>query len=172
MVLDRELPALTKKTTGSKDVAELATVTKDEVLALFLSHVHPSSTTRSKLSVHSRSQQPRPKHVSIAAAEAFERLVQEAGIAVDGISWREDFAADAEPLASDFTKHWEGEAVEKLLVALPELLEMHPARADSEGALRDGVIHIEDPKAFRASLKVSEPPKPLVEWGDLPTSRF
>ena len=53
----------------------LETVTKDEMLSLFLTRVHPSSPSRSKLSVHMISQKTRPKRVSVEATTSFEAAV-------------------------------------------------------------------------------------------------
>ncbi|KDQ61093.1 hypothetical protein JAAARDRAFT_32094 [Jaapia argillacea MUCL 33604] len=170
----------------AKDAEVLQSVTKDDVLSIFLSHIHPSSPNRSKLSVHLRSQKPPPKKVGLAARTAFKTLVKESTIPVDQHeSGEEEFADDEEdPLITDFAKHWHGllapsadpETMKKLLLEIPKLVEQHPVQGegeDNEGTQkREGVTYIEDVKAFKASLKPSGDPKPIVEWGDLPLSKF
>jgi len=167
----------------ARDAESLKSVTKDDVLKLFLSKVHPSSPTRSKLAVHCRSQVPRPKPVSTAAAQAFEGLVRSAGIAVDEGGWQEELGSDPAPTITDFQKYWQGtlvgpgvnlEVAQQLLGQIPSLVEKYPTEGeDEDGAVkREGVNYIEDVKAFKAGLALSDPPKPLVPWDELLTSKY
>jgi insulysin len=72
---------------GERD-ADLEEITKKDVL-LFMKHIHPSSPSRSKLSVHLVSQKlPSPKIITIAAAEAFEDVVRNSQLSVDEDGWR------------------------------------------------------------------------------------
>jgi len=166
-----------------QDAETLKSITKDDIIKLFLSHIHPSSPTRSKLSVHCRSQKPRPKKISAGAVLAFEGLVRNAGVSFDETAWQEELGSNPAPNVVDFENHWKGilaepavtpEMAQQLLGEIPSLVEGHPAEvADEDGIVRrEGVTYIEDVKAFKASLALSEEPKPLVEWGDLPTSKF
>ncbi len=168
-----------KNPTGTEDAEYLTGVSKDDVLSLFLTRVHPSSKTRSKLSIHLQSQKPRSKHVSRAAADAFAQAVQEHGTEIEGINWNASLYADGEPTETQFSAFWKDELVEapaetsdKVFAALPHLLEQFPAQKDAQGSLSEDVIHIKDVVAFRKSLKVSENPKPLVDWNDLPAPRI
>jgi insulysin len=180
VTVGRSLQLYAQKTpTGTEDVEYLTTVSKDDVLALFLARVHPSSKTRSKLSVHLQSQKPQSKHVSRAAADAFVQAVQEHGTEIEGIDWSDSLYADGEPTETQFSAFWKAELVDapaetsdKVFAALPHLLEQFPAQRDAQGSLSEDVIHIKDVVAFRKSLKVSESPKPLVAWNDLPTPRI
>ncbi|KAI0062244.1 hypothetical protein BV25DRAFT_1804109 [Artomyces pyxidatus] len=162
-----------------EDADFVKTITKADVLALFLSRVDPASATRSKLSVHGRSQKPRSKHVSRAASIAFELLAKQEGIAVDSINWRGELSSSGEPAVSEFSNYWKKallntstDVIGKLFAALPGLIEKHPAERDADGTLRAGVVHIDDVAAFRKSLAISEYPKPLVAWNDIPTAKF
>ena len=168
---------------GARDVESLKSITKDDVLKLFLSKVHPSSPTRSKLAVHCRSQVPRPKQVSMAAAQAFVGLVRSADVVVDDIGWQEDLVSDPAPTVKDFEKYWKDfliepgvkpEMAQQLLGQISLLVEQYPeASEDEDGAVRrDGVNYIEDAKAFKATLTLSEPPKPLVAWDELMPSKY
>ena len=169
---------MTRLNLGSNDTETLRDVTKDEIVSLFLSHVHPSSTTRSKLSVHLQSRKPRPKHVSQAAANAFACLLSDAGISIDNIGWKEEVMTEGEPTIVTFTQYWKtvlasepDEITDKLLAALPELVGDHVATADAHGTLC-GAQRIDDVKAFKSTLTISKPPCPLVDWNDLPRSKF
>lgn len=160
------------------DARLLKTITKDDLLSVFLTHVHPSSPTRSKLSVHMRSVKPRPKKVSTAASDAFATLVHEAQLDVDQSKWKE-YLGDGTPLASDFTSYWQQvfaskDSVEgkRLLDLIPELVKKYPAEGEGEEQVRSDVTYIKDLKSFKAGLKVSVDPGPMVQWGDLPVSRF
>ena len=169
---------------GDIEADLIESVTKDEVLALFRSHVDPSSSERSKVSVHLKSQKPRPAKISVAAMEAFAQKVAEKGYVVDEQAWRDALAADGDAALDKFGQYWRDTLLaqaatvpppvaQSLTAEVPALLKQHPAADDKEVvAIDERVVFIQDPKAFRASLPVNERPRPLVEWGDLPTSRF
>jgi insulysin len=157
----------------------LENVTKADIYAHFMAKVHTSSPTRAKLSIHCRSQKPRPGHISVAAAEAFEQEAKNAGIDVAPIAWREELMSDGEPTAADFAKFWQGAlagaspaVTAKLLVAMQGLVKEFPAEKDVEGALGSNVVRVEDVQVFKRSLAVSERPHPLVDWKDIPTSHL
>ncbi|TBU42064.1 Metalloenzyme, LuxS/M16 peptidase-like protein [Dichomitus squalens] len=160
-------------------------VTKEEVLSLFRSAIDPSSTERAKLSVHLKSQKPRPAKISVAAMEAFARKVAEKGYTVDEQAWRDALASDGDAALDKFGSYWRDallaqaatvppEVAQSLTAEVPVLLKEYPSGDEGKDdvALDERVAFIQDAKAFRASLPVSERPRPLVEWGDLPTSRY
>jgi len=160
------------------DARLLKTITKDDVLKLFLSHVHPSSATRSKLSVHMISQKPRPKKISAAASQAFGALLREANVDVDENMWKESLGGDGTPLATDFANYWKqvfaskGGDARKLVDAIPELVEKYTVDGEGKDPVRSDVSYIKDLKEFKAGLARSVDPGPMVQWGDLPVSRF
>jgi insulysin len=134
---------------------------------------------RSKFSIHAQSQKPRPKHVSRAAADAFVQIVQEQGFKLEDVDWSNSLYADGEPSETQFATFWKNTiaegpagAAEKTFSALPHLTERFPAEKDATGSLKEDVVYIKDISAFRNSLQVSESPKPLVDWNDLPIARF
>lgn len=153
-------------------------ITKDEILAHFMKHVHPSSPTRSKLSLHLRSQKPRAGHISRPAADAFEAAARDAGVPVEEIGWREELYSDGEPTSAEFGKFWQGQpamasvapaVAVQLLAKMQALVVEFPAEKDAEGEMPAGVTRIEDLAAFRQSLREAPPPRmPLVQWNDLP----
>ncbi len=105
--------------------------------------------------------------------------MQEHGIQIEGIDWDASLYADGEPTETQFSAFWKDalvkaptETSDEVFAALPQLLEQHPAQKDAQGSLSEDVIHIKDVAAFRKSLKVSEYPKPVVTWNDLPTPRI
>ncbi|KAG5637127.1 hypothetical protein H0H81_005656 [Sphagnurus paluster] len=158
------------------DARLLKTVTKDDVLKLFLSHVHPSSATRCKLSVQMISQKPRPKKVSTAASLAFEKLLRAAEVDIDDAAWKESLG-DGTPLAADFTNYWKQvltskDNAAKLLDVIPQIVEQYPVDGEGKDRIRDDVSYIKDLKEFKAGLTPSVDPGPMVQWGDLPVSRF
>ena len=174
---------MTSTYAGACDAESLKSVTKDDVLKLFLSRVHPSSPTRSKLAVHCNSQIPRPKQVSLAAAQAFESLVRSAGIAVEVGGWQEESASDPAPTITSFEKYWKGilvepgvesEVAQQLLGQIISLVDKYPIQGvDEFGAVRrDDVNYIEDVVAFKGGLTLSEPPEPLVAWDESLTSKY
>jgi len=157
----------------------LKTISKQDVLSLFLSRVHPSSKSRSKLSIHAQSQKLRPKHISRAAADTFAQVVQENGIQVEEAGWSSSLFTDGEPTEAQFSEYWKNALADapegmsdRIFAALPHLLERSPAEKDAQGSLTKDVIHIDDIHAFKEGLKVSEYPKPLAAWDDILTSKF
>lgn len=122
------------------------------------------------------SQKPRPKTVSSDAAQSFENLVRGAGVEVDEAAWKESLG-DGEPTLADYTKYWKEllgtkEAGQQLLDAIPQLVCKHPVEGEDEVSSGLGTTYIEDMKSFKASLKVSLDPGPMVQWGDLPISKM
>ncbi|KAI8989729.1 insulin-degrading enzyme [Trametes punicea] len=165
------------------DADLLDNITKGDILTLFRSHVDPSSTARSKLSVHVQSQKPRPAKISVAAMEAFAKKVADRGYTVDERGWRDALTADGDAPLNKFADYWRdallaqaaivpAQIAQALTTEVPALLEQYPAADDGKVVVNEGATFVQDPKAFRASLEASERPHPLVEWGDLPTSRF
>ncbi|KAF8911060.1 Metalloenzyme, LuxS/M16 peptidase-like protein [Gymnopilus junonius] len=160
---------------NEKDAEFLRTVTRNDVFHLFMSQVHPSSTTRAKLSVHMVSQKPRPKSVSRPAAAAFESLVRQAFPDLDDKTWK-PYVGDGEPTIIEFGQHWlkalNSDEGKKLLAELPRLVEEHPVDEDHDDGQLSGVTYIKDMKAFKDTLEPSIDPGPMVEWNDLPVPRF
>ena len=86
---------------------------------------------------------------------------------------------DENPLASEFVKYWQDALInvddqQKLMLMkrIPELMALYPVNDDVRDVRTAGATFIEDAKDFKASLEVTELPKPLVEWGDLPLAKF
>ncbi|KAI0672916.1 insulin-degrading enzyme [Trametes maxima] len=165
------------------DADLLENITKDDILALFRKHADPSSSARSKLSVHIKSQKPRPAKISVAAMEAFAQKVAGRGYSVDEQAWKDALTADGDAPLDKFANYWRDtllaqasivppQVAQELTTEVPPLLAQYPAADDGQEVVNDGATIVEDAKAFRASLEVSARPQPLVEWGDLPTSKF
>lgn len=145
------------------------------MLALYRSHVDPSSPERAKVSVHLKSQKPRPAKISVAAMEAFAQKVAEKGYSVDEQAWRDALAADGDAPMDKFGKYWRDallaqaaavppSVAQGLTAEVPMLLKQYPAAGAAETLVPDErAVYIQDPKAFRATLPVSEKPRPLVE---------
>lgn len=160
---------------NEKDAELLQTITKGDMLELFLKQVHPSSPTRSKLSVHMVSQKPRPQRVSAAAAEAFEVLVRGALPDVNEKVWRTS-VDEEDPSLIEFGKYWvkvlHSEEGKKLLAQLPSLVDKYPVEGEDDDRKAPNATYIKDMRAFKAGLTASVDPGPMVEWNDLPVPRF
>ena len=144
-------------------------------MSLFMTHVHPASKTRAKLSMHMVSQKIRTKTVSLAASQAFETLVHEAFPDVDEKAWKESLEGDVLSLV-EFGHYWlkvlDSDDGRKFLAQLPVLVDKYPVAGEGEDRKRSDVTYIEDPKAFKAGLTVSVDPGPFVQWNDHPVSRL
>ena len=160
----------------------LADIRKEDIVEFFNTYIHQSSPKRAKYSIHLRSQRPRAKKISEEAMVAFENIVAEHEPGAFAANWREELFASGEPELKQATEYWtrvlsaesdlSAETRDKLLGELPGLADAHPSKAEYEGKLRDGVTLMADYKVYKASLRVSDPPKPVVEWNDLPVARF
>jgi insulysin len=154
--------------TGEQDADLLKNISKQDILTLFLSRIHPSSTTRSKLSVHLRSQKPPPQKLSAAAVEAFEASLGKPELRG---SWKEELGDDSTPYLDQFESYWKAQGVDSVLLAsIPDLAKKYPL--EDKVLPREGVEYIDDVKAFKKFLQVSEETGPSVEWGDIPLSKY
>jgi insulysin len=149
-------------------------VTKEEVLSLFLSNVHRSSSQRAKLSVHCVSRKPRPKNLSSRALLEVDAALEKHGITlplgwVDSLPDARTVPDTLQVLKENVDDPAAAAIVEKELGALAD---KYPDESDRHGVLLEGCVAIEDPKKFRESLKVAEGAVPLVDWGHLPISRL
>ncbi|KAJ7580245.1 Metalloenzyme, LuxS/M16 peptidase-like protein [Mycena floridula] len=152
-----------------KNVDMLVKVTKDDVLALFMASVHPSSTTRSKLSVHAISQKPPLIRVSSEAAIAFEALVKETNPEIDVDTWKASVGDEPtiELLRQSWSKLLDGkDQKEKLMQAFSDLVEKHPFEVEKPSLKTE---FIQDIKAFQENLALSEEVLP-VNWEDIVVS--
>lgn len=156
-------------------------ITKSDVLALFKSHVHYSSPTRAKTSIHLASQKPAPTYASEQAIALFEQEVKAAGITADTSGWKEELFAHGEPPVKSVTAYWQpilesGFSTPAIAAEhgrrLAALLEQYPAKSNNLGTLRPESKLIEDPQAVRASRRLTDYPVPVVQWGDLPLAKI
>ena len=149
-------------------------VTKEEVLALFLSNVHRSSSQRAKLSVHCVSRKPQPKKLSSIALLEVDAILEKHGVTLPA-DWMESLPETRtvpdtlQVLKELIHDPAAAKTVEKELVALTE---KYPDESDRHGVLPAGYVAVGDPKKFRDTLQVAEGAAPLVDWGDLPVSRI
>lgn len=132
---------------------------------------------RAKLSIHAQSQRPQTPRISTEAMKVFGTCVQRVNIAVDVAAVREGLG-ETTPTATEFINAWREVLTEDrvsnadargLIEQIPALMEQYPVPNYDADELPVGVIRIEDLKKFKAALQISDPPRPLVEWNDLPT---
>ncbi|KAF7311385.1 Insulin-degrading enzyme [Mycena kentingensis (nom. inval.)] len=163
---------------SEKDAEYIGSVTKEDVLKMFLEDVHPSSPTRAKLSIHMKSKKPRQPRVSPAAAEEFSMLVREKQFpGIDEEVFIDAPNGDQPHELEEYGKYWLGVLGEipeaaPLQATLLEIVAKHPVPGEGDDPLRPGVTYLTDLDSFRKVLDVSVDPGPVVEWGDLPTSKF
>lgn len=170
--------------TGERDAILLQTVTKDEVLAMFAKYIDPASSTRSKLSVHLRSQKPTARKFSLPAAQAFLVLLRTHNVPID----EEKYLAlsASEPPIAAVKAHWTDVLVNgkdpevrvdpvvasTLLQELDVLGAKYPAVGEGVVELSPSLVYIKDGKEFRQGLKLLGPARAVEEFYDLPLSRY
>lgn len=167
---------------GQRNVEILQNLTKDDVITLFKNRVHHASSSRTKLSVHLKAQKPRPKRISEAALTAFAESLEKKGVTADQSKWKEELFSSGEPALTQAAAYWQGvlsnessitqDEAKTILQTLPKFADEAPASSDYEGKLREGVSVVEDPKSYRSTLRLTDMPKPVVEWNDLPNSKL
>jgi insulysin len=152
-------------------------VTREDVEALFLSAVHPSSKTRSKLSVHMISQKPRTKKVSPEAAQTFAKSIAARFPNISSEGWKEELGTS--PTEAGFTQYWlaklgESEESKALLGSIATLINQYPAPGEKQLQSKSAAKYygLQDVASFKAGLAAVPPTGPLVEWNDLPSSKL
>lgn len=113
---------------------------------------------------------------------ALQQEVFEVGVPVESLAAASELGGENEPLVSAavefLTKLFASlpsvprEKADAIIKGVPELAEMHKPETAYEGKLKEGVVLITDPKAFKQGLKVAPDPTPVVQWGDLPTPKL
>ncbi|KAG8217686.1 Metalloenzyme, LuxS/M16 peptidase-like protein [Butyriboletus roseoflavus] len=165
---------------GYEDADLLVEVVKQEVLDLFRERVHPLAKRRAKLSIHLQSQKSRAPRVSTEAMKVFETHLQGANVIIDIAAAREELD-EANPTATDFINTWREILTENrvpdtdaqaLIEQIPALIEQYPVPGEGTNGLPVGVTRIGELNVFKAALQISDPPKPLVKWDDLPMSNL
>jgi insulysin len=157
------------------DATNLRSITRDDVMKLFMERIHPSSPTRSKLSIHLRSQAiPSPKF-SVAASKELLSALQRRGIKVDVDNFHKLLAA--EPRLADVQAFWSSHfktlsylsqkhALE-LLLLMETLTRTHPSEAESDsGVVPPGAQYIHDVSSFKAGLEIAKAASPVEIYDD------
>ncbi|KAI3620705.1 hypothetical protein CBS9595_002672 [Malassezia furfur] len=159
-----------------RDIEELERLTKDDVLHLMDTYVHPSSRVRAKNVTHLQAQGTSTP-LSPAAFDAFLAFLAERDAPVPDEA-RADLAAQAqsvEALRAIVEALYAQGAVPAdlaeadVLAAVDRVAAAHPAAqpaADSDTVVRDVLpVHtIDDVRAFKASLRASDVPHPILPW--------
>ncbi|KAK1236433.1 metalloprotease [Marasmius sp. AFHP31] len=159
------------------DAEAIQGVTKEEVYDCFMKYVHPSSPTRAKLSVHMLSQKVPARKVSPAAASAFDALVREHDLGVNGASISP--FSEENPTVTDFVAYWSGvlkvagvkdEDAQRVLNQIHDLIEKYASDGDVglKDEVREGATYIKDEELqeFKKKLAKSDKYPPVVVWHD------
>lgn len=150
-------------------------VKKEEVLSLFRSNVHRSSSQRAKLSVHCVSRKPRPKLLSSGALGELGTVLKRHGIILPPGWAGESPEARTVPETLQTLKEMvniDPAAAVIVEEELSALAEKHPLESDRHGILLEGSVAIEDSKKFRESLVVAKGVVPLDDQGYSHISRL
>ncbi|EJC99129.1 uncharacterized protein FOMMEDRAFT_113079 [Fomitiporia mediterranea MF3/22] len=159
---------------NEKDARLLHEISMREVRTMFKECLDPSSKTRSKLSIHMRSQKPSkpPKvpvepNVSIHAAQEFMGLLKKEGICVNENEYKSKCEVEftlpemqeylEETCLSELQKNNDTK-VQELFRRLKSLVEKHPVKPALE------VKHIDNGAKFRQGLQLSDVAKPVKKY--------
>lgn len=157
---------------GATDADFLSKVTKQEVIDLFKTAIHPSSATRAKLSIHLKSQVAPATKFSKEAAKRLVDALRQNGIAVEDSVLEGD-----EHLLSDvktfWTEHFKAipdfkeSTAQELLKTIDALAKEFPSHESTLESLGPQVIPIKDMAMFKAGLTVSKAATPVEIYNDL-----
>ncbi len=155
---------------GDKDAEVLKAVTKDSVIHLFNKYIHPSSSTRSKISIHLQSQYTGVKFDANQAMPLVQSFITK-GVPVSQESLQQLMATSpslevvqgfarqaleaAEGLSETDRKELEG--------GVAALGNAQVANGDEQAVvLRDGNVIITDIESLKASLRPSKAAQPVI----------
>lgn len=154
-----------------RDAELVQKVTKSDIMTLFKERFDPASETRSKLSVHYRSQCPPALKVSEQAAQKCLALLKKVGAEVDEDEFNS--VCEDEPLVEEVKAYWaeafreqdvDDKLADRLLNKFDHLVEKYPVASQEAVELGPNVVFIKDGTAFRHSLQLSEFAKPVEKF--------
>lgn len=160
------------------DVSNLETITKVDVVELFVKHIHPSSPTRAKLAVHVQSQ-VNLRTFSVEAAQALREEFAGKFCAAPqppSEAWEMLSAGHSSVVTvKDFVRELftaagsTEELLERVTESIDALAERFPAPAVTEGsaALAErGVVEVDtdNPTSFKAGLIPGKAAQPVRSW--------
>ncbi|KAG8745619.1 Insulinase (Peptidase M16) [Ceratobasidium sp. 414] len=147
------------------DAANIKQLRREDVISLFNEHIHYSSPTRRKLSVHLISQKKVPTKFSVEASEALLQVLKEEGVPVEEDQYRQLSAAQPplEAVLEFWTKQLEGhKSATSILDRIPHISTQHPVEgAEVELGFPVGATPIRDITLFKAGLSASKAPTPV-----------
>jgi len=156
----------------------LRTITKDEVLSLFMSHIHPSSPTRSKLSAHFCSQVGPSPRMSLAASAELLKHLKAAGIPVQEVPFNAAAAMQSSVTVNQnyWTAFFEKDMPEfdkgvaaHLIALMPKLAKMYPHEEPGSAGpvkLPGDTIFIDNIAEFKSTLPLSKAAFPVEVYTD------
>ncbi|SPO45716.1 related to STE23 - Metalloprotease involved in a-factor processing [Moesziomyces antarcticus] len=161
------------------DVEAIAKVTKQDVVDLFMKYIHPSSKTRSKLSVQLNATAKPSARFSAQAVDALEQAVASQGLTVPKEAWEalraqqpaiesvKDMASEAmaqnpTPVPADAVKQMLG-LVDSLSAQFP-FVEEKAEVSTSNVTSAVPAVEVKDAVAFKASLNPSKAAMPVVSF--------
>lgn len=159
---------------GEKAAGIVEKLTKVDILDFFIKYIGPSSSHRSKFSVHAHShiKPGTTTNFSIAASKVFLQDLKAAQVPVNEPQYHG--LAKAEPSVDAAVGFWDQylgklpniskEKKTELLGRIKELGKLHPVekKANTEGKLKEGTVVIDDLTTFRKGLGLSKPVKAVI----------
>ncbi|KAG8912214.1 Insulinase (Peptidase M16) [Tulasnella sp. 408] len=154
------------------DAEILSKVTKKDVIDLFTRAIHPSSSTRAKISIQLKSQIAPATRFSKEASRRLVEALRQKGVPVDDSALEGD-----EPLLSDVRQFWteqfksipdfEEATAQELLQTIDTLAKQHPSADSTLESLGSDVIPVQNMAMFKAGLAVSKAATPVEIYSDL-----
>jgi insulysin len=150
--------------------------TLQDAVSFFETYIDPSSSSRTKLSIHMNSQ-VKPGSItnfSVAASKVYLEDLKAAQVPVNEAQYHA--LSKAEPSVDAVIGFWEPyltklpqvtqEKRDQLLQKVKQLAEQHPAAAQSDTTpsdkLRDDTIVVDDLAVFKKGLQFSKPATPVI----------
>jgi len=158
---------------GDTDIINVQKVSKEELLSFYDRYIHPSSPTRSVLSVHVASQiQPAPSHFAEQLLDGIKLFVASEGYEIPPLELSSALQGELSTVpqklyALIMSKGYDKARVEVSMAKGTEILKAQTEmngivhRVEGNGSKGGKEIRITDPGAFKKTLKVDIKPMPV-----------
>ena len=161
-------PWLTNITThticvGEREAQLIETLTLNDVLDFYDTFLLPTSSTRSKLSIHAHPKAKSTAQFSKVAAQIFLEDIKSWDVPVDEAEYTKLSAT--EPSVEAIKKFWtpylsDSPALTLLLARIDELAQLHPVVKADDNSLPSDVVIIGDLAKWKTTLQLTPAPIP------------
>jgi insulysin len=151
---------------GERQAQLIEKLTLNDVLEFYDAFLLPSSSTRSKLSIHAHPKAKDLAQFSVVASQVFLEDLKSRDVSVDDaqytkLSAKEPSVEAVKTFLAPYLSTVPEESTTSLLARIDELARLHPVvKADEDSSLPSDVVVIGDLAKWKTALELSPPPIP------------